>query len=113
MINAPNLKCYYLILEQERSTFCQEISKKKLQKIITVVVLITPSAAIVKHSCHDVKSDDDLTSFKEDNVVKSFNFPSSFSQTMKYFHRDKPENDGIKIFTNFRIIHAEDAQNYS
>ena len=29
---------------------------------------------------------------------------------MKFFHRGKPKNDGIRVCTNIRIIHIEEMQ---
>ena len=47
---------------------------------------------------------------EDDVLTKAVQLPKSISKIMCFFHRGNPESDGSVIYTNMRIMHAEDMQ---
>ena len=66
------------------------------------------TSAILKHSEHIEKFQDQSVVLEDELITKAENIPQDLSKNMQFFHKGKSGNDGSKIHTNICAMYSED-----
>lgn len=86
----------------------QSACKEKLGKIIQSLLTADKTAAILTHTGHAFKVNDNFTVLEDKTLTIAAQFPQSLKNTQQLFCRGKPKSNGSKIIKikNMLIIRA-------